>query len=356
MGEEKRQQIGGDKNNVTLGGQSAGSLNVEANLASPLASGLFDRAILESGVFEPAPLATAEAQGAAFSVAAGCGAGATAAVAKCLRSLTVQQILALQGTTTTNGPYTQNITADGQIEPSGGLISAFKNGQFNHMPIMSGTVHDEYNFFIAMNEYFSGPPRMAVTDADFNNFITSSFSPPAFPAGTVNKVRALYPRYAYPTAQLALDAVGTDSLIVFPCGQLNFNKTVAAQVPVYAYEFNDLTPPSYFPKMPGYVPLAYHTSDIQYLFPLYHGGPLGIPHALNKKQEQLSDQLVAAWTNFAWTGNPNGLGNGPWPRFLNKPGDGGYYLSEDIPVLSTITAQQFSDEHKCDFWNTVFTY
>ena len=55
-------------------------------------------------------------------------------------------------------------------------------------------------------------------------------------------------------------------------------------------------------------------------------------HALNKKQTDLSDKLVAAWTNFAWTGNPNGLGNYPWPQYTDstiKPA----WLIEDIPVL-----------------------
>jgi carboxylesterase type B len=78
---------------------------------------------------------------------------------------------------------------------------------------------------------------------------------------------------------------------------------------------------------PHRLTLAYHTADIQYLFPLYHGGPAppSAIHQLNTLQEDLSDQLVAAWTNFAWTGNPNGLGNSPWPRHKGKSTS--YYLS-----------------------------
>jgi para-nitrobenzyl esterase len=125
-------------------------------------------------------------------------------------------------------------------------------------------------------------------------------------------------------------------------------------VPLYGYEFDDRTAPFYFPKLPGFQALAYHTSDIQYLFPLYHGGPAppSVIHQLNKKQQDLSDQLVAAWTNFAWTGNPNGLGNRPWPRY--KPG--GRYLSQNIPMLSTFTESEFIAAHKCDFWNSILIY
>jgi para-nitrobenzyl esterase len=129
---------------------------------------------------------------------------------------------------------------------------------------------------------------------------------------------------------------------------------LAKQVPLYAYEFRDQTAPFYFPAMPGFVSLAYHTSDIQYYWPLYHGGQ-GTPHPLNSKQEDLSDQLVTAWTNFAWTGNPNGIGNSPWPRYTTP---NGLFFTEDIAPagLSTETDAFWAAEHKCAFWDTVLVY
>ena len=319
-------EFGGDKNNVTLGGQSAGSLDTEANMVSPLAAGLFQRAIWESAIQEPVPLAFAETLATNFGVAAGCGSGATPAVAKCLRKLTIAQVLALQAPLTSS-----RVIGDGQILPAD-YVKAFQSGTFNHVPVISGTVHDEQNFGLAITEYFSGPPRVPFTAADYKPFVTSLFSgnagpsgsPPAYPAGTVNKVLAQYPLSAYATPQLAMDRVGTDGSSDFPCAQRYINRLIASQVPLYAYEFTEQTAPFYFPKMPGFQSLAYQNSDILYLFPLYHGGPDGIPHALNNKQSDLSDQLVAAWTNFAWTGNPNGLGNSPWPRYRLEA-DKSYY-------------------------------
>jgi len=85
---------------------------------------------------------------------------------------------------------------------------------------------------------------------------------------------SLYPVDAYPTPQLAWDKAGTDPGI---CAQMALNQVLAPQIPVYAYNFNDPTPPFYFPRMPGFTALAYHTADIQFLFPLYHGGQ-GTPH------------------------------------------------------------------------------
>jgi para-nitrobenzyl esterase len=348
---ENIEHFGGDKHNVTLGGQSAGSVDTESNVISPLAKGLFHRAIFESVLLEPTPLATAEEHGVAFAVAAGCGSGTDPATAACLRRLTAAQIFTLSGTDSTEAPYETQITIDGTILPDS-FVALIENGQFNHMPIMSGTVEDEENFGLGITEYFSGPPRVPASVANYNARIAAFGTNPSYPPGTEAQAKALYPLAHYPTPQLALDAIGTDSIA---CAQRHSNQLLAPQVPVYAYEFDDRTAPSYFPVMPGFQPLAYHTSDIQYLFPLWHGGPQGIEHPLNSLQEDLSDRLVTAWTNFAWTGNPNGLGNSPWPRLRGNPNEPGV-LSENIPNLSTFTDAEFSEKHKCLFWDSISTY
>jgi len=94
-------------------------------------------------------------------------------------------------------------------------------------------------------------------------------------------------------------------------------------------------------------PLASHTIDIQFLFPLWHGGPNGIPHPLSLSERRLSDELVTAWTNFMYTGNPNLFGNAPWPRYKTASE---VYRLENTPKLSTLTDVQFSAEHNCAFW------
>ena len=344
-------KFGGDKKNVTLGGQSAGAVDTGFNMVSPLAKGLFQRALCESycPIF-PVPTKTAgEALGVGFSVAAGCGSGTGAATAKCLRNLTAAQVEALAGTASAQSQYISGQgVVDGQIIPDQPL-TLFANGNFNHMPLMNGNTEDENNFNLAITEYFSGPPRVPFTAAQYLNYVNTTYAPPAYPAGTAAKVLARYPLSAYASPQLAWDRLGTDP---GNCSERRLDKVLAPQIPVYAYEFEDQTAPFYFPKMPGFLSLAYHTADIQYLFPLWHGGPNGIQHALNKKQSELSDTLVAAWTNFAWTGNPNGLGNYPWPRYTNssvKPA----WLIQDLPVLSTLTDPQYGAIRNCDFWDSL---
>jgi para-nitrobenzyl esterase len=161
-------------------------------------------------------------------------------------------------------------------------------------------------------------------------------------------VLAEYPLSNYATPQLAYDAVTTDPTA---CGRSRLvDNLLSPQVPVYAYQFDDRHAPYYFPTMPGFVPLAAHTIDIQFLFPGYHGGTLGVPHPLTPQETQLSNELVAAWTNFARTGNPNRTGNSPWPRYVSKAGP---YLSQNVPTLSTLTDAQFSAQHHCNLWDSI---
>jgi para-nitrobenzyl esterase len=326
-----------------------------------LFAGLFNRAIYESAAsVNDALLPGALAKGVAFSVAAGCGSGTGAATAKCLRGLTAAQIEALAGTASANSAYIAGPMVDGTIIPQQ-PVQAWHNGQFNHMPMMNGRTFDEANFSLGITEYFSSP-QAPPTAAQYIAFVNTTYTAPnatppglPYPAGTAAAVLAHYPLSAYASPQLAWDALVSDSADA--CTTRHINKILYSQVPLYGYSFDDRTAPSYFPKLPGFLFLAYHTSDIQYLFPLYHGGPAppSIIHSLNNKQQDLSDQLVAAWTNVAWTGNPNGLGNYPWPRFNNSPIKA-TYLSENIPVLSTYTDPQFSALHQCDFWDTILPY
>jgi para-nitrobenzyl esterase len=88
------------------------------------------------------------------------------------------------------------------------------------------------------------------------------------------------------------------------------------------------------------------------VFPLWHGGPLGTPHPLNFKQQILSAAIVASWANFAWTGNPNGEGNHPWPRYTTATGAPAW-LIQGQPFLSTLTDAQYSALRHCDFWDTL---
>lgn len=82
----------------------------------------------------------------------------------------------------------------------------------------------------------------------------------------------------------------------------------------------------------------------------YGLGPAGIAHRLNAQQQRLSDAMVRAWANFARSGNPNGSGVSNWPLLKQTANRPGLYLYEAIPTSRTITDQEFSSLHKCNFW------
>jgi para-nitrobenzyl esterase len=349
--------FGGDASDVTLGGQSAGASETGANVISPRSKGLFERAIFESSPTSTfPPLSLAVSRGTGFAQAAGCS-GDGARAAACLRHLTVQQILQLQGTANANGPYVNGPMVDGTIIPITPQ-QAWTTGNYNHMPMLGGNVKDEQNFTLGISEYFSGPPMQPITADQYQTAVRTTYggnagpggAPPAYPAGTADKVLAEYPVSNYATPQLADDAAFTDP---GACRALHVDNLLSTTVPVYAYEFDYQHAPYYFPSMPGYQPLAAHTIDIQFLFPLWHGGQLGVSHPLNADETRLSDQLVAAWTNFASKGNPNPTGSSRWPRFA---GSNGSMLSENVPSSSTMSASQFAAMHHCDFWNQILVY
>lgn len=263
----------------------------------------------------------------------GCGPGATPEVAACLRSLPAQALLNVQGTMTHNGPCQTPFTmADGTIPSPQGVFAALKAGQFAHMPVLSGFVHDEATFFSAPQMHLSGQPIS-------KSNVTSYASPTC--GANAGKVLNAFKPGSYPTPQLALNAIGTP---FFVCPRCAINQALSSQVPVHAYQFNDRTAPFHHPPPPNHQSLAYRTGDVQYLLPLLHGGPNGIPHPLNIQQKQLSIELVAFWSNFAWAGNPNLFGNWPWPRYDARRPWSSYYLSENIPALSWVKDTQVSAE------------
>jgi para-nitrobenzyl esterase len=411
--------FGGDPTRVALGGQSAGASNTGDNMLSPLAKGLFNRAIYES-----APLSSITnmsvllPRGTAFSNAAAsaynlpdCASSTLSKVAACMRSLTVPQILQLNQNANTafyNGTtFGQGPMVDGTIIPHE-PIYAWTTGQFNHMPTMGGNVQDEANFGIANTEYFSGgyqggpASQVPIDGTHYQAIVSAAYGPtvaacsgptgtcPTYPAGTDAAVYAEYTPGSGLCSGLSPqqcdDLVGTHPGV---CRDRVVDALWAqyADNPVYEYEFNDQGAPWYYPKMPDktasglMTPLAAHTIDIPFLFPGWHGGALGVlgasqSPAMSSDEETLSDELVAAWTYFAATGNPNpGGGNSPWPRFVDQPGTTctlntgsgpvtyqcpkqgvPLFLSENVPSLSTFTWKSFGDAHNCDFWDKILVY
>ena len=108
-------KFGGDPNNVTLGGQSAGAEDTGLNMLSPLAAGTFQRGICESfcPVSNLPTQATAEAIGKQFADAVGCGGKTGAAQAACLRNVPASEVEAMAGTASAASAYVLGPSLDG---------------------------------------------------------------------------------------------------------------------------------------------------------------------------------------------------------------------------------------------------
>jgi para-nitrobenzyl esterase len=317
-------QFGGDDRNVTIFGESAGGLSVLSQLVSHGARGLFDKAIVESGSYNPTQtsLADAETSGKQFAAQAGC-ADQTAA---CLRNLPVSTILANEDVS----GYTPDI--DGQVLTQS-LKTAFATGQFNRVPIVNGTNHDEWRLFVAVSE-LEGQP---VTTANYLSMISSTLGVPA-PVAAV--IATQYPLSAFPSPAVALGALGTDA--IFACNALSIDQSVSKFVPTFAYEFNDENAPELFLPPVSFPYGAAHASELPYVF---NTASAPSPAGLSAAQIGLASTMQRYWTSFAAHGVPSTFGAPFWPNFTGL-GNRMQSLLTPRPVVQN----DFAAEHHCAFW------
>ncbi len=321
--------FGGDPQNVTIAGQSAGGVSVLAQLVSRSARGLFHRGIVESGAFAltQVPLAGAKAFGETIADKVGC----TDQSAVCLRHVPADTLVKTFPDAAIPG------VVDGKVltESIGKALAA---GRFARVPILNGVNHDEELIFVAgLGLAVSGGrfvPAPTPTPATYENVIASVLG---VSASRASAIAAEYPVSAYPAPVAALSALVSDAN--FACPALQVDRWVSRRVPTFAYQFDDDTAPPLFAG-PDFPPVATHSSEIQYLFD-QPNAPFAT--ALNATQEALAVSMRKAWRNFAASGNPSAAGV-PWPSF-NTSSDV-LSLVSPRPQLKTT----FASAHHCSFW------
>jgi para-nitrobenzyl esterase len=214
--------------------------------------------------------------------------------------------------------------------------AALGSGQFNRVPLMNGTNHDEGNSLLP------GP----VTASTYETAIGTTIGTPAAPP----LVAAHYQVPAqFPSFDQAVGAVETDA--AFACPARFADELASPFVRTFAYEFSDeKAPQNYFPPV-SFPYGAAHTSEIQYIFPVANPTGLGLNLAttpLDSEQQKLSDRMVGYWTEFARSGDPNGHGQPSWPR-VHRDRQVMLSLVEPSPTPET----NFATAHQCDFWDTL---
>ena len=322
-------QFGGDPRNVTIAGQSAGGLSVLAQMVSPGARGLFQRAIVQSGTFalNQQPLATAEAAGETFATAVGC----PDQTAACLRSVPVANLVSNFGVEIPG-------VVDGSVltQPIG---TALARGQFARVPVINGITHDEELLFVAglgltVSQGTNIPLAAPLSSsANYQTDIAHALGvSPARAAAIANE----YPLSAYPSPVVAFSLLVSDAS--FACPALQVDRWTAARgVPTYAYQFNDDSAPLNI--VGSGLGLATHGTELPYLFDQPNAP---FPAMLNADQQALAASMRTDWASFAGTGDPSSRAL-PWPSF-----DGTRVLSL-VPLQSQVTTD-FAAAHHCSFW------
>ncbi len=323
--------FGGDANNVTLAGHSAGGADVHTHLISPLAKGLFHRAIFESGTSayfnRLTSLSDAEERGRSFAVAAGC----PDQTASCLRKLPVSTILKAQGSFAGSCCFTLPIN-DGHIVSST-VHDAVRSGQFNRVPILDVTTRDEYRWFAALSEIKTGH---VMTAQEYPASIQAAFGADA-PA-----VLAAYPLGDFDSPGGALGTARGD--YIHSCQARSFDVDASKFVPVYAVEFSDRNSPQDMLPPVSFPYLASHGHDLGYLFPGSKRRAALPPMPLNADQEVLARRMRQLWGHFITTGSLP-------PEMPRVTKNQIAVVSLDIPEIRVV--DDFRVAHKCDLWDSL---
>lgn len=320
--------FGGDPTRVMVFGESAGAINTCTLVASPLAAGLFSRALMESGGCGAHSQTTQKATSRSLAEKLGC----TSDIANCMRSLPADQLV---GATESFGETLKNFT---KLDPAQGLVGVLPwsssvdgyvlkdfplqviaAGQHNKVPLVVGSNANEGAIFA---------PADTILCSQYKSDVKALFG------ANADRVLAEYPCLFWQPRQAEIDVV-TD--FMFTCTARHTARAAATSGSVFRYFFTHGA--TYGLEGPlG----AYHSAELSYVFKTF-GAKAYIP---TPGEQKLSDNIQDYWGSHAATGTP-ATGALGWPVY-SQPTEQVLYLD------TSLSAAKDARPTKCDFWDSLY--
>ena len=313
--------FGGDPENVTVFGQSAGAHSVGLLMASPLSPGLFNNAIMESGAWwdrnhgSLTTFAEARQYGSKFEAKLG-----VTSVAG-LRALSAQTINNADPYNLNQDPGVTGFapSIDGYVLPIA-PGTAFHNGQQLKIPLLAGFVADE-------QALFEGLALPHANAGQFEAAATILFG------SQVKTFVELYPDNTPAILNASSSVFVGDLVIREQTWEAADTQHKTAGTPVWFYYYNYTS---------AYSPDPAHTAEEPFVFGNLIPDPvIGDIQPPGAQDQAFSKQLMSYWTNFAKSGNPNAAGLLTWPAYGNGGADILELTDTSAPIDYDFTRLEF---------------